>query len=227
MASVDAAVCCSEQDAAMLQGLSPSVPVAVVANGVDLDHFRPMAETKGPPTLAFLGTLDYPPNLDALEHFFHDIHPGLLPLLPDLRVSIVGRNPVREVLAYANRPGVTVSGSVPDVRPHLAEAGALVVPLRVGGGTRIKILEALAAARPVVSSTVGAEGLELRDGEHLLIADEPEAFVRACARLLEDAALRRRLVEAGRRLVVERYAWSQQGRVFADVCARVAATGKP
>jgi glycosyltransferase involved in cell wall biosynthesis len=227
MACVDAAVCCSEQDAALLQGLSPSVPVAVVANGVDLDHFRPLAETEGPPTLAFLGTLDYPPNVDALDHFFRAIHPRLLSRLPDVRVSIVGRNPAREVLGHASRPGVSVSGSVPDVRPHLAEAGALVVPLRVGGGTRIKILEALAASRPVVSTTVGAEGLELRDGEHLLIADDPEAFANACARLLEDAALRHRLVAAGRRLVVERYAWSRQGRLFADVCARVAATGEP
>jgi glycosyltransferase involved in cell wall biosynthesis len=227
MARVDAAVCCSEPDANLLHALSPSVPVAVVANGVDPDHFQPLPEAKGPPTLAFLGTLDYPPNLDALDHFFRAIHPRLVALLPDLRLRIVGRNPAREVQGYASRPGVSVSGSVPDVRPHLAEAGALVVPLRVGGGTRIKILEALAAARPVVSTTVGAEGLELRDGEHLLIADEPEAFAKACVRLLEDAALRRRLVGAGRRLVVERYAWSRQGRLFADVCARVAATGRP
>jgi glycosyltransferase involved in cell wall biosynthesis len=120
-----------------------------------------------------------------------------------------------------------VMGDVPDVRPHLADAAVVMVPLRVGGGTRIKILEALAAARPVVSTTVGAEGLGLRDGEHLLIADQPEAFARAVARLLGDASLRRGLAEAGRRVVVERFAWSSLGRRFADVCARVAETGKP
>ena len=227
MAAVDAAVCCSDQDAALLQGLSPSVSVAVVANGVDPDHFRPSGEANGPPTLLFLGTLDYPPNIDALGHFFGAIHPRLLQLVPDLRVSIVGRTPAREVQAYASRAGVTVAGSVPDIRPHLAEAAALVVPLRVGGGTRIKILEALAAARAVVSSTVGAEGLDVRDGEHLLVADEPSAFAAACARLLSDASLRLRLAEAGRRLVVERYAWSRLGGRFAELCARVAATGKP
>lgn len=227
MAGVDAAVCCSDEDARLLRSLNPSSPVAVVANGVDPDHFRALAEAEGPPTLVFIGTLDYPPNVDAVEHFFHAIYPHLRRLVAEVRVRIVGRNPLPEVLGWGSLPGVTVIGSVPDVRPHLADASAVVVPLRVGGGTRIKILEALAAARPVVSTSVGAEGLGLIDGEHLLLADDPEAFAGAAARLLGDGALRRRLAEAGRRLVLERYAWSSLGRRFADVCERVAATGKP
>lgn len=227
MAGADAAVCCSDEDARLLGVLNPALAVAVVPNGVDPGHFQALPEAQGPPTLVFVGTLDYPPNVDGLEHFFRAIHPRLLRLVPEVRVRIVGRNPTREVLAWGGRPGVTVAGSVPDVRPHLAEAGVVVVPLRVGGGTRIKILEALAAARPVVSTTVGAEGLELRDGEHLLLANDPHAFARSAARLLEDGHLRRRLTEAGRRLVLERYAWSDIGRRFAEVCARVATAGRP
>jgi glycosyltransferase involved in cell wall biosynthesis len=228
MAAMDAAVCCSEEDARLLRTLNPSAAVAVVPNGVDPEHFRPAAERPGPPpTVVFVGTLDYPPNVDAVEHFFNAIHPRLLALEPELRVRLVGRSPAPEVRRLESRPGVTVAADVPDVRPHLADAAVVVVPLRVGGGTRIKILEALSAARPVVSTTVGAEGLGLRDGEHLLIADQPEAFARAVARLLGDASLRRALAEAGRRVVVERFAWSSLGRRFADVCARVAETGKP
>jgi glycosyltransferase involved in cell wall biosynthesis len=165
--------------------------------------------------------------VDAVEHFFHAIHPRLRALVPELRVRLVGRSPAPEVRRFESRPGVTVLGDVPDVRSHLADASVAVVPLRVGGGTRIKILEALAAARPVVSTSVGAEGLGLRDGEHLLVADDPEAFARAVARLLGDASLRRRLAVAGRGLVVERFAWSSLGRRFAEVCARVAQTGRP
>jgi len=171
--------------------------------------------------------MDYPPNIDALRYFFREIHPRVARAVPGVRVLVVGRSPTPEVLAWSSRPGVTVTGSVPDVRPYLAEATLVVVPLRVGGGTRIKILECLAAGRAVVSTSVGAEGLGLRHGEQLMLADDPESFARHTADLLEDRALRQRLAEAGRLCVLARYSWSELGQRFAEICARVAAAGTP
>jgi glycosyltransferase involved in cell wall biosynthesis len=227
MAAVDAAVCCSDDDAASLRRLNPDTAVAVVANGVDPDCFHAQPDADGPPTVAYVGTLDYPPNVDALDFFFRAIHPRLVQAVPDVRTRIVGRSPTAEVLAWGEIPGVTVSGSVPDVRPHLAAATVVIVPLRVGGGTRIKILECLAAGRAVVSTSIGAEGLGLQHGEHLMLADDPESFARHTAALLEDRALRQRLAAAGRSRVLARHAWSELGRRFAEICARVAATGAP
>lgn len=225
MAQVDAAVCCSDEDAGWLRRLNPALPLAAVANGVDPEHFEPLPESDGPPALAYVGTLDYPPNIDALDFFFRAIHPRLTREVPEVEVRIVGRNPTRDVQNWSRLRGVTVAGPVPDVRPYLAAATALVVPLRVGGGTRIKILECLAAKRPVVSTSIGAEGLGLRHDEHLLVSDEPDAFAREAARLLRDRDLRRRLAEAGRAHVVAHCTWARLGARFADVCARVATTG--
>jgi glycosyltransferase involved in cell wall biosynthesis len=227
MAAVDAAVCCSEDDAARLRRLNPETAVAVVANGVDPDCFQPQPDGDGPPTLAYVGTMDYPPNVDALEYFFREIHPRLVRVVPDVKTRIVGRSPTPAVLAWGATSGVTVTGSVPDIRPHLAEATAVIVPLRIGGGTRIKILECLAAGRAVVSTSIGAEGLGLRHGEQVLLADDPESFATHAAALLRDRALRERLAAAGRSYVLARYSWSELGRRFAEICARVAATGTP
>lgn len=227
MSAMDAAVCCSDEDADQLRALSPDVPVAVIGNGVDPEYFHPLPERGGPPTLVYLGTLDYPPNLDALRFFFEAIHPRLASAAPGLRVLVVGRNPAPAALAWSRLPGVSVAGSVPDVRPYLAEATAAIVPLRVGGGTRIKILECLAAGRAVVSTSIGAEGLGLRAGEHLLLADDPQAFARETLRLLGDRELRQRLARAGRVEVAARCSWTSLGRRFAELCAAVAARGTP
>lgn len=227
MAAVDAAVCCSDEDATQLRRLNPNTAVAVVPNGVDTDCFQPRPEAAGTPTLLYVGTLDYPPNLDALDYYFEAIHARLVRLVPGLKVRIVGRSPTPGVLARGATPGVSVAGSVPDIRPHLAEATAVMVPLRVGGGTRIKILECLAAGRAAVSTSIGAEGLGLRHGEHLLIADDPESFARETAALLRDPDLRARLAAAGRAEVLARYSWPELGRRFAEICARVAAAGTP
>lgn len=227
MAAVDAAVCCSDEDAIRLRRLNPGTAVAVVANGVDPGCFRLQPESDGPPTLVYVGTMDYPPNVDALEYFFRSIHPRLVRVVPDVRTRIVGRSPTPEVLAWGATPGVMVTGSVPDIRPHLAEATVVIVPLRVGGGTRIKILECLAAGRAVVSTSIGAEGLGLRHGEELMLADDPESFAQHAAALLQDRALRQRLAEAGRAHVLARYSWSELGRRFAEICGRVAVAGTP
>jgi glycosyltransferase involved in cell wall biosynthesis len=219
MASFDGAVSCSQDDADFIQDLTPGLPVTVIGNGVDLEYFRPTPmPVSGPPKLLYLGSMNYEPNIDAVDHFFRRIHPHLVSLVPDVEVQVVGHGPPPAIRAWERLPGVTVTGAVSDVRPYIEACTALIVPLRFGGGTRLKILEAIAAGRPVVSTSIGAEGLGLGHGEHLLLADEPTAFARETARLVRDAALRRRLTEASRPVVAERFAWSALGASLEELC---------
>jgi len=140
---------------------------------VDLDYFHPDAAPDPraeKPTVLFCGAMDYNPNIDALRWYFGDVHERLRQLVPELRVLIVGKAPVAEVLAYGGKPGVTVTGGVPDVRPYYRRSWLQIVPLRIGGGTRLKIVESMAIGTPVVSTTIGAQGLDLRHGEDILLA---------------------------------------------------------
>jgi glycosyltransferase involved in cell wall biosynthesis len=159
--------------------------------------------------LLFFGTLSYGPNADGLVWFCEQVLPRVRQSKPDVRLEVVGLDPPPRVTALGRLPGVQVTGFVPDIRPKLWSATMCVVPLLAGGGTRLKILEALAAGCPVISTTVGAEGLELMDGKHLLIADDPEEFARDVVALLESDALRHRLADAGRRAVAEKYDWQE------------------
>lgn len=225
MSEFDAAVCCSEDDAAAIRALNPEGPVVVIGNGVDLDYFVPLEEVSGPPALLYVGTMHYYPNIDAVHCFFQKIHPHLVRLMPDVQVFIVGHNPSADVLAWQRLPGVKVTGSVPDIRPYLAKSTVTIVPLRLGRGTRLKILESIAAGRPVVSTSVGAEGLGLRHGEHILIADDPVEFARQTAELLCSRDLRQRLVAAAQPFVAARYSWQALGEQYEAVCRKVAERG--
>ncbi len=197
----------STVDAERARALLPGVVSAVVPNGVDVDHFRrPPGTTADPARAVFFGTLNYFPNLDGVRFFLAEIWPRLAQAVPHARLDVIGSHPGAEVLAHQG-PRVDVRGAVDDVRPHLARAGVVIVPLRVGGGTRLKILEAMAMSRPVVSTTVGAEGIGATDGRDILIADDPAAFARAVQRVIEDPLLAARLGEAGRALVEQRYSW--------------------
>lgn len=225
MTQFHTAVCCSEDDAAIIRALNPEVPLTVIGNGVDLSYFAPLEELLGLPTLLYMGTMHYYPNIDAVHYFFRTIHPQLVQLVPDAQVWIVGHNPPADILAWQRLPGVTVSGSVPDVRPYLKKSLATIVPLRLGSGTRLKILESIAAQRPVVSTSVGAEGLGLRHDEHLLIADDPGEFAKQTAELLRNPALRQRLIAAARPIVATRYSWQALGEQYEGVCREVAGRG--
>ncbi|HEU4793114.1 MAG TPA: glycosyltransferase family 4 protein [Nitrolancea sp.] len=184
-------------------------PVEIVPNGVDLDAFpRLPLDGADPRALVFVGAMRYRPNADAARFFVTEILPRLRATMPDTELTIVGADPPPDVVALGEEPGVRVTGTVPDVRPWVRNAGAVVVPLLSGGGTRLKILEAFAIGRPVVSTTIGAAGIEARDGEHLLLADRPEAFARAITRLATEPGLRARLVEQAYALVRDRYQWS-------------------
>ncbi len=211
-------------------------PVEVVPNGVDLDAFsRLPLDGADPGALVFVGAMRYRPNADAARYFVEEILPRLRVTIPGVELAIVGADPPPDVVALGEMPGVRVTGTVPDVRPWMRNAGVVVVPLLSGGGTRLKILEAFAMGRPVVSTSIGAAGIEARDGEHLLLADRPEAFARAVTRLATEPGLRERLVERAYALVRDRYQWSSAAERLETVyqavrlegAARGASSGLP
>ncbi len=217
-------VLCGPDDEVFVRDrISTEVPLLVVANGVDLEFFRPDSAPDprdAVPTVLFCGAMDYSPNVDALRWFFGEIHDRLLALVPDLRVWIVGKAPVDEVKAHGTRKGVTVTGGVPDVRPYYRRSWLQIVPLRIGGGTRLKIPECMAMRTPVVSTTIGAQGLDLRHDHDILLADTPETFAQETARALKDAALRAHIEETGYRTVHERLGWGRLGARLAEEYTR-------
>ena len=183
--------------------------VRLVENGVDLEHFTPAPEA-GSPEVLFLASLDWYPNLDGLDNLLKKIMPLVLAQRPETKLQIVGRQPSRDLVEKIRDIGWAVLASdVPDVRPYLSKAAVVVVPLRIGGGSRIKILEALASGKAVVSTSIGAEGLAVVHGEHLQIADEPADFAKEILGLLASAERRQELGHSGRNLVAERYGWDR------------------
>jgi glycosyltransferase involved in cell wall biosynthesis len=207
----DRVICVSEQDAVALRALVPACEPIVVPNGVDVDHYVPVGDqaASGAACLVFTGTMDFRPNADAVEWFVDEILPRIRSVRPDAEFLAVGQRPGPRLLRRHGRAGVTVTGAVDDVRPFLARASVVVAPLRFGGGTRVKLLEAMACARPIVATGLAAEGLAVRDGIELLLADSPDRFARAVLALLDDPARARSLGEAGRALVRARYDWRQ------------------
>lgn len=211
-------VCGPDDETFIREHVSQEVPVKVIANGVDLEYFHPEAVSEAraaEPTVLFCGAMDYAPNVDALRWYFGEIHDQLLAQVPDLKVLIVGKSPLPEVLAYASKPNVTVTGGVPDVRPYYRRAWLQIVPLRIGGGTRLKIVESMAIGTPVVSTTIGAQGLGLVHEHDILLADDARTFAAQTARALHDIALRDKIEEQGKHTATTRLAWPMLGR---DLC---------
>jgi glycosyltransferase involved in cell wall biosynthesis len=171
--------------------------------------------------------MDWLPNEDAMLFFCRDILPIVRAEEPDVTLSIVGRAPTPAVRKLAADHGIVVTGRVDDVRPFMREAAVYVVPLRIGGGTRLKIFEAMAMGKAVVSTTVGAEGLPVTGGEHVMIADEPDTFARAIVRLVRDVDRRRALEATARALVVEKYDWSVVAGELDEALVRFARAAPP
>jgi glycosyltransferase involved in cell wall biosynthesis len=218
MRQCDALLAVSEDDRRMLLRLHPGARIAIVPNGVDTAYFSRAAieEVRAGPlalnaeTLVFSGTLDFRANVDALEWFVREVLPLIRARRPGVRLLAVGRRPAPALQALARAGTLLLTGEVVDARPYLASAAAYIVPMRIGGGVRLKLLEALALEAPTVSTSMGAEGIDgLCSGEHCLLADTPEAFAGAVLRLLEEPAVGRRLGAAGRALVGASYDWSK------------------
>jgi glycosyltransferase involved in cell wall biosynthesis len=195
----------SAHDEELLLRDAPSAATAVIPNAVDLEFFRPRAEAPVPNTILFFGALNYFPNADGLQYFLSKCMPLLKKTLPAAKLRVVGHTP--QSFQSLGSESVEMVGFVDDVRVELSRAAAVIAPLRVGGGTRLKILEAMAMGKPVISTQLGAEGLQVVPERDLLIADEPAAFAAAIARALSDKALGLALGAAARRLVEDSYGW--------------------
>lgn len=219
-AAAKAVVAVSEQDANLLRcELGLTNVVGAVPTGVDAAGFALCRNTKKKArSLVFLGSMDWMPNIDAVLWFAQEIFPGLKKRFPELSLSVVGRNPTSEIKQLGKTAGIEISGTVDDVKPYMGQAEVMIVPLRVGGGTRVKIFEGMAAGLPIVSTVIGAEGLPVRDGENIFLADTPESIGERIATLLQDATLRHRMGSSAADFVAKHYSWESATSKFEEYC---------
>ena len=222
----DHVVAVSPEDAAVFREQYGVQSVSSVPTGVDTDFFRPsgtVAQKKA--NIVFTGSMDWMPNEDGMAWFVDEILPTIRNEVPEATLTIVGRRPSAKVKALAEgRPYVTITGTVPDVRPFLEEAAVVVVPLRIGGGTRIKIYEAMGMERAVVSTTIGAEGLDVQHGEHIVLADDPSSFAQSVISLLRDPARAAAIGQSAATQVRTHFGWASVAEQFAERCLAAAAS---
>jgi glycosyltransferase involved in cell wall biosynthesis len=219
----DLTIAVSEEDRHRLAGLTPGACVCSIPTGVDPSYFAPDRTAQLPARLVFTGSMDWHPNEDAVLYFVDAILPRIRREVPEVSLAVVGRNPSEKLRTAGERSGVLITGTVDDVRPFVREAAVYVAPIRAGGGTRLKIFEALALEKAVVSTTVGVEGLALVPGREAVVADGPAEFAREVVSLLGDPERREALGVAGRRLVESRYSWTQVAREFEARCTEAVA----
>lgn len=216
----DHCIMVSEDDCRTMAAQYGASNTSAIPTGVDLEYFRPRESEASDLGIVFVGSMDWLPNQDAVEFFTQEVLPLIRREVPATFV-IAGRNPPEAIRRLARSPGITVTGTVPDVRPFVSEAQVVVVPLRIGGGTRIKIFEALAMGKAVVSTSVGAEGLPVTPGRDILVGDDAAVFSAHVVRLLKDEDARRTLGVAGRTLVAQRFSWDAAATRFSEICAAV------
>jgi glycosyltransferase involved in cell wall biosynthesis len=209
---------CSDRERNQLQELVPRARIAVIENGVDTEFMSPSVEQEHRHRLLFVGLMRYYANVDAITWFADSLWPAIHRTFPGWRLTIVGADPAPPVIALRDRPGIEVTGTVPDLRPYYRQAIASVVPLRTGGGTRLKILEAMAAGVPVISTKIGAEGLAITPGENILIADREQDWLPALAEISNHDRWRS-LAEAGLLLTRTRYDWRLLEETLYRTCA--------
>lgn len=211
---VKSIIAVSEADANIMRRDYGAAKVAPVATGVDMEYFAPQPAAPAA-DLVFVGSMDWMPNIEGITWFVREILPRIRKKRTETSLAIVGRKPSREVSQFAEADArIQVTGTVPDVRPYMWGSAISIVPLRVGGGTRLKIYEAMAAKIPVISTSIGAEGLDFTDGKNLVIADDSQSFAERCLELLDDRDQRSRLAAAGWQLVCSRYSWEVVCRQF-------------
>ena len=224
LARFDLVLAVSEADRETFGRLYPRslrAPLHVVQTGVDTDYFTPASAAPERAHMVFTGSMDWLPNEDGMTYFCREVFPRIRQAEPKATLSIIGRAPTPAVRKLAEIPGVDVTGRVDDVRPHIARGSVYVVPLRIGGGTRLKIFEAMSMGKAVVSTTIGAEGLPVTTGRNIEMADEPDAFAHSVVRLIRDTAARRSIESAARQLVVEKYDWCAVAKDFEAALLRV------
>jgi glycosyltransferase involved in cell wall biosynthesis len=211
-------VCVSKADADVLCRRFGISGVFSVDTGVDTDYFTPSDAPPIPNRIVFTGSMDWLPNIDAINWFVEEIFPIIKNNIPSVELAIVGRNPGPQIQRLGEKdPRIIVSGRVPDVRPWMAQGEVFIVPIRVGGGTRLKIYEAMAMGLPVISTTIGAEGLKYAHDENILIADRAEDLAMGVVGLFRDSKRRRRIGRAARDFVVENYSWPQIAEQFLKI----------
>jgi len=215
----------SENDAKLMEAWVDRSHLSVVPTGVDLRKFHPDLNRPGvQPLVMFVGAMDWMPNVDAVDYFCREVWPNILQRVPTARFRVVGRNPNPLIQALAS-DNVEVTGMVPSVVEHLHEAAVVIVPLRVGGGTRLKIYEAMAMGRAVVSTTIGAEGLDVHDGRDIILADNPGKFADTVAELLDNDGLRGRYERAAAELAAK-YDWPAVGERFGEALQQLVGSSK-
>jgi glycosyltransferase involved in cell wall biosynthesis len=211
----DGVYLCSVADQKRLLDDIPTARTIVIPNAADVDFYKPRPTDPQPDgrTIVFFGLMSYMPNIDGATWFIQEIWPRIADANPDARCKIIGGSPSPQLLALAG-PRIEFTGFVPDLRPHIAEAAAVIVPLRLGGGTRLKIVEAMAMGKAMVSTTLGAEGIDAVPGRDILIEDHPKAFADAVIRLLAEPELAARIGNSARQLSEARYAWSAAAKAL-------------
>jgi len=220
----DAVTVVSEADGEALRRIAPDLETTVVSNGIELSEYTvaPMPDLTDSPTLVFTGKMDYRPNIDAVLWFGREVLPLVLAQSPNIRFQIVGMNPHPRLDELRANPNIEITGVVDDVRPFISRAAVYVIPMRVGGGTRFKALEAMATGKTIVSTTLGVEGIPIADGCELLLADTPAAMATAIQRLLnDDGALHAELGRRARAFVEAHYGWAQIVPRLDNVYARL------
>ena len=214
----DGVVLTSARDEALLQSDMPGTRTAVVPNAVDLEYFRSSSSAREPGTLMFFGAMNYHPNIQGVEYFVKEVLPKIAAQIPTVKLRVVGQQPPESIRALAG-PNVEVVGFVDDPRPLLDRTAAMIVPLQIGGGTRFKIVEGMAMSTPIVSTDLGAEGIEVEHDRHLLIARDTEGLVRETVRLLRDPDLGRRLGAAARQVAERLYGWERAVKTLEEFYA--------
>jgi glycosyltransferase involved in cell wall biosynthesis len=190
----DRCIAVSLVDRDVLAGMGITTPIAVVPNGTDTEFFKPMGRPTIPNSVIWFGHMDVHTNRDAVLYFWRDIYPLLRYKIPDVIVSFIGTSPPEEIVDAANcDPNVLVTGFVDDIRPYVDEAAVIVVPIRIGSGTRLKILDAMAMGKAIVSTSVGCEGIDPVDGENICVADTPEEFCDKICQLISNSVLRTKI----------------------------------
>lgn len=213
-------VAVSKVDEQMMRDRFDIRETSSVSTGVDLEYFERPSSARRSYDIVFVGSMDWMPNVDGMQWFLAEVFPLIRNNKPHVRLAIVGRNPPPSLAAYAS-DSIAVTGTVPDVRPYLWESALSIVPLRIGGGTRLKIFEAMAAGTAVVSTTVGAEGLPVRHSENIRIADRPETFAAECLHLLQSPTVLDDLARNALTLIQENFSWAQVTHSFEDTLRAV------